>query len=71
MRTDILKKFKKEPVLAASAVCMLLSMLFVPPSAAYISYMVKNEYRQPSNEELNACVDYVTKNQVNDFFKRS
>lgn len=40
-------------------------------TAAYISYMVKNEYRQPSNEELNACVDYVTKNQVNDFFKRS
>ena len=39
MRTDILKKFKKEPVLAVSAVCMLLSMLFVPPSAAYISYI--------------------------------
>ena len=39
--------------------------------AAYISYMVKNEYRQPSNEELNACVEFVTQNKVNDFLKRS
>lgn len=30
---------KKEPVLAVSAVCMLISMFFVPPSAAYIDYI--------------------------------
>ncbi len=30
---------KKEPVLTAAAVCMVLSMLFVPPSAAYLSYI--------------------------------
>ncbi len=30
---------KKEPVLTVSAVCALLSMFFVPPSAAYIGYI--------------------------------
>lgn len=30
---------KKEPVLTVSAVCALISMLFVPPSAAYIDYI--------------------------------
>lgn len=36
---SFLTKIKKEPVLTVSAVCMLLSMLFVPPSPAYISYI--------------------------------
>lgn len=30
---------KKEPVLAAAALCMIVSMFFVPPSAAYIDYI--------------------------------
>ncbi len=30
---------KKEPVLMVSAVCALISMFFVPPSAAYIDYI--------------------------------
>ncbi len=34
-----LMKIKKEPVLTVSAVCALISMLFVPPSAAYIDYI--------------------------------
>lgn len=34
-----MKKLRKEPVLAVSSICMLISMLFVPPSAAYISYI--------------------------------
>lgn len=37
--SGILQKLKKEPVLAASAICMLFSMIFVPPSVAYISYI--------------------------------
>lgn len=48
MKKDIIKRchalragllLKQEPVLAVSAVCMFLSMLFVPPTAAYISYI--------------------------------
>lgn len=39
MLTDILTKLKKEPVLTVSAVCMLISMFFVPPSAAYADYI--------------------------------
>ncbi len=35
----LIKHLKKEPVLTVSAICMLLSMLFVPPSAAYINYI--------------------------------
>ena len=31
--------FKKEPVLAISALCALLSMAAVPPSAAYLEYI--------------------------------
>ncbi|MBQ8646901.1 MAG: citrate transporter [Oscillospiraceae bacterium] len=31
--------FKKEPVLVISALCALLSMLLVPPSAAYLDYI--------------------------------
>jgi len=31
--------FKKEPVLCISALCALLSMLVVPPSAAYLAYI--------------------------------
>lgn len=31
--------FKKEPVLVISALCAALSMIFVPPSAAYIDYI--------------------------------
>lgn len=34
-----MKRIKKEPVLAVSALCMFLSMLLVPPSGAYISYI--------------------------------
>ncbi len=35
----IMKLIKKEPVLTVSAVCALISMIFVPPSAAYIDYI--------------------------------
>lgn len=35
----ILNRIKKEPVLTAAAVCALLSMLFVPPSPAYLGYI--------------------------------
>lgn len=38
-RNFLLRILKKEPVLAVSAVCMLLSMLFVPPTAAYADYI--------------------------------
>lgn len=37
--SHILSRMKKEPVLTASAVCMVLSMFFVPPSTAYINYI--------------------------------
>ena len=39
MLHNSLKKIKQEPVLTVSAVCMLLSMFFVPPSAAYAGYI--------------------------------
>lgn len=44
MRTDhhwrsVCAEIKKEPVLTAAAVCGLLSMFFVPPSAAYLGYI--------------------------------
>lgn len=35
----LIKIIKKEPVLTAAAVCALISMLFVPPSAAYLDYI--------------------------------
>ncbi len=38
-RNFLLRILKKEPVLAVSAVCMLFSMLFVPPTAAYADYI--------------------------------
>ena len=34
-----LRFFKKEPVLSISAVCAVISALFVPPSAAYVDYI--------------------------------
>ena len=38
-RAKFFSFIKKEPVLTVSAVCALISMLFVPPSAAYIDYI--------------------------------
>lgn len=36
---SLLAILKKEPVLTAAAFCMIVSMFFVPPSAAYIDYI--------------------------------
>lgn len=35
----IFLRMKKEPVLTASAFCMLISMVFVPPSMTYLTYI--------------------------------
>lgn len=39
MKDRIFAFIKKEAVLSAAFVCAVISMLFVPPSAAYISYI--------------------------------
>lgn len=39
MKINLFKLMKKEPVLTVSAVCMLISMFFVPPTKAYLSYI--------------------------------
>ena len=38
-RNFLIRILKKEPVLAVSAVCMVFSMFFVPPTAAYAGYI--------------------------------
>ena len=37
--TKLLTRIKSEPVLTAAALCMFLSMLFVPPTLSYIGYI--------------------------------
>jgi len=39
MRNNFAGILKKEPVLTVSAICMLFSMLFVPPSKTYLNYI--------------------------------
>lgn len=60
--------FLAQSIMLIIVLCKWITLEFA--LAGYIYFIDKNQYKQPSNEEMKACIDYAAKKLVKNWLRK-